>query len=392
MNTFEILFWTSLILIFYSYLGYGLLLWVLLKIKKITKYRQIAFYHPADELPTITFLVAAYNEEDFILEKIKNTLELNYPSDKFKFMIVTDGSTDNTPQLIKNFKEIRLLHEPLRRGKISAVHRAMAEVNSELVIFSDANTLLNSEAAFNLARHFKDQNVGAVAGEKRILSQKQDAASGAGEGIYWKYESKLKQWDSEFNTVVGAAGELFAIRTKLYEKIPPDTIIEDFYMTLRIANKGYRVAYEPSANAMEGPSASVKEEMKRKIRIAAGGLQAISRLLPLLNIFRYGWLSFQYISHRVLRWTLAPIALLMVFTINIILAIKVGDLYAVLLLLQLLFYICSLIGFLLQFKKIKIKIFFVPYYFFIMNLCVFLGFFRFLMKSQPVTWERAQRG
>jgi poly-beta-1,6-N-acetyl-D-glucosamine synthase len=392
MDILAVFFWISLAIILYSYLGYGLLLWLLLRIKKIFKPKIAKFYKSTDELPTITFLVAAYNEEDFMLEKIKNTFDLEYPSDKFKFMIVTDGSTDRTPQIIKKFKEIRLLHEPMRRGKISAVHRAMAEVNADLVIFSDANTLLNPDAAFNLARHFKDKNVGAVAGEKRIISKKQDAASGAGEGIYWMYESKLKQWDSAFNTVVGAAGELFAIRTKLYEKIQPDTIIEDFYITLRIAKKGYRVAYEPGAYAIEGPSESVKEEMKRKIRIAAGGLQAISRLLALLNIFRYGWLSFQYISHRVLRWTLAPIALVLVFIFNAILAVKFAGLYYILFLLQLLFYILSLIGFLLQFKKIKIKIFFIPYYFFIMNLCVFLGFFRFLKKSQPVTWERAKRG
>ncbi len=178
----------------------------------------------------------------------------------------------------------------------------------------------------------------------------------------------------------------------MYENIPTDTIIEDFYLTLRIAQRGYKVAYEPDASAMEGPSASVKEEMKRKIRIAAGGLQAISRLLPLLNIFRYGWLSFQYVSHRVLRWTLAPLALLLALISNAVLAMQGNFLYQILFYLQIGFYCLSLVGYILQYKKIKIKIFFIPYYFFIMNLAVYLGFGRFIKKSQPVTWERAKRG
>lgn len=387
----EIVFWSSAFILCYSYLGYGIILWLLLKIKRLIKPLENNFYD-RKELPDVTFLIAAYNEEDFIEAKIKNTLALNYDPEKFKILIITDGSTDNTAQLVSKFSQIKLMHEDARRGKIAAVHRAMQEVATDLVIFSDANTILNNDAAYNLVRHFKNEKIGAVAGEKRIFSKEQDNASGAGEGIYWKYESTLKSWDAQFNTVVGAAGELFAIRTELYENIPTDTIIEDFYLTLRIARRGYKVAYEPDASAMEGPSASVKEEMKRKIRIAAGGLQAISRLLPLLNIFRYGWLSFQYVSHRVLRWTLAPLALLLALISNAVLAMQGNFLYQVLFYLQIGFYCLSLVGYILQYKKIKIKIFFIPYYFFIMNLAVYLGFGRFIKKSQPVTWERAKRG
>lgn len=393
MDVWEIIFWISVFIVFYSYLGYGMILWILLQIKKIIKPPIISHFNH-EELPEVTFLIAAYNEEDFIEVKIENTLALNYPSEKLNILIITDGSTDATPQLVAKYPQVTLMHEDARRGKIAAVHRAMPQVTSGFVIFSDANTILNPEAAYHLVRHFKNDKVGAVAGEKRIMSGQEASASGAGEGIYWKYESTLKRWDSRFNTVVGAAGELFAIRTSLYEDIPTDTVIEDFYMTLRIAQKGYKVAYEPDASAMEGPSASVKEEMKRKIRIAAGGLQAISRLLLLLNPFRYGWLTFQYVSHRVLRWTLAPLALLMALISNLILVLSSSPLffYLTTLFLQLSFYLLSLVGYILQNRKIKIKIFFIPYYFFIMNLSVYLGFGRFLRKSQPVTWERAKRG
>ena len=191
--------------------------------------------------------------------------------------------------------------------------------------------------------------------------------------------------------MVGAAGELFSIRTDLYEPVPSDTIIEDFFMTLRIAKRGYRVVYEPEAYAVESSSASVGEELKRKIRIAAGGLQAIYRLSPLLNPLRFGLLSFQYISHRVLRWTLAPVALPVIFVLNLILAQSGIPLYEFLLFAQILFYTLALLGYLLERRKLKFKIFFIPYYFCMMNYAVYRGFIRIIRGSQSVIWERAKR-
>ena len=154
-----------------------------------------------------------------------------------------------------------------------------------------------------MVRHYADPTVGAIAGEKRV--QMSAEASGAGEGLYWKYESLLKKWDSRLYSAVGAAGELFSVRTDLYAPVEKDTLIEDFVMTMRIAKQGFRIVYESEAYAVESHSADVKEELKRKIRISAGGLQAVWRLRDLLNPFKYGVLSFQYWSHRVLRWTLS---------------------------------------------------------------------------------------
>lgn len=345
--------------------------------------------------PEVTILVAAYNEEAWIEAKLQNCLELDYPKDKMHLFFVTDGSDDRTPQLIKQFSDqderIVLFHREERRGKIAAVERVMPKVTSPITIYTDANTLVNADGVKNIVRHYQYPKVGAVAGEKRIKMKQKAGASSAGEGFYWRYESTLKQWDSALYSVVGAAGELFSIRSNLYESIPSDTIIEDFYLTLRIAQKGYRVAYEPEAYAIESSSASVKEELKRKIRIAAGGLQAIYRLRPLLNIFRYGLLSFQYISHRVLRWTLAPLALPIVFLSNIPLALMAGKVYQALLIAQLLFYCLALIGYLLEKRKIKFKAFFIPYYFCIMNYAVYKGFFRIISGRQSVLWERAKR-
>lgn len=384
------LFWASFLITVYTYVGYGILLLLLVKIKQRFRPAQPAFY-TFDELPEVTLLIAAYNEEDFIDQKIKNSLTLVYPADKLRVMVVTDGSNDRTAQQVAQYANVTHFHQPERRGKIAAVNRVMPYITSPVVIYTDANTLLNPRAAVHLVRHFKDPRVGAVAGEKRIQIQDEDTASGAGEGMYWKYESRLKQWDAALYSVVGAAGELFAIRTILHQEVPQDTIIEDFYTTLTIAQQGYRVMYEPQAYATEGPSASVKEELKRKVRIAAGGIQAIVRLRALLNIFRYGVLSFQYISHRVLRWTITPFALLAMLLSNFWLLKSGALLYQGLLAGQVLFYALGLVGYWLASRQIKRKIFFVPYYFLMMNYAVLAGTVRYLKGSQSVMWERAKR-
>ncbi|PHN06227.1 glycosyltransferase family 2 protein [Flavilitoribacter nigricans] len=389
----KVIFWVSLFLLFYTYLGYGMLLFFLVKFKGK---RKIPAPAPDSEVPKVTFLVAAYNESHWIKEKFRNSLELDYPAEKLELLFVTDGSDDDTPDQLRALSQdtsIRVLveHQPERRGKIAAVHRVMPKVNSPIVIYSDANTLLNTQAIRNIVRHYQVPEVGAVAGEKRILQEEKEEASSSGEGFYWKYESQLKKWDAQLYSVVGAAGELFSIRTDLYENIPNDTIIEDFYLTLRIAQKGYRVQYEDQAYAMETASASVKEELKRKIRIAAGGLQAIYRLAPLLNIFRYGWLSFQYISHRVLRWTLAPLALITLFISNLALLSTGSLFYQITLAGQVLFYLAALLGWLLEKRKLRSKALFIPYYFCIMNYAVYRGLFRILGGRQSVLWERAQR-
>ena len=389
-------FFFSLFVVLYTYIGYGIVLFILLKIKRLFKGKLHVKGYAENDLPNVTFVVAAYNEEDWIEDKIRNCLEFEYPREKIEFLFVTDGSSDETPQRVENYpfeKGVKwsLYHSDERKGKIAAVERIMEFVDTPITIYTDANTFVNKMAIRKIVAHYANPKVGAVAGEKRVSMEAEDSANSAGEGFYWKYESTLKRWDSELYSVVGAAGELFSLRTNLYQAVPKDTVIEDFYMTLKIAMQGYVVRYEDGAYAVESASASVGEELKRKIRISAGGLQAISRLTPLLNVFKYGVLSFQYISHRVLRWTLTPLALIVLLLTNIPLALS-GNMFFVLTLMgQIAFYLAAIVGYLLEKQKLKFKVFFIPYYFCVMNYSVYMGFLRFVKGSQSVVWEKAKR-
>lgn len=386
----QIFFWISLFIVFYTYVGYGIVLFLLVKLLRVFKQKPIM--NPNYELPTVTVIVAAYNEAYCIEDKIKNTLSLEYPVDKMKILFVTDGSTDETPSIIAQYPSIQLMHKDVRTGKIVAVHRAMKDVNTEVAVFTDANTMLNSLALVNICRHYQFTEVGAIAGEKRVQIDNYGDAT-AGEGFYWKYESKLKALDSELYSVVGAAGELFSIKTSLYEPVEPDTILDDFMISMLIAEKGYRIIYEPDAYATESASANTKEELKRKIRIAAGGIQSLLRLTSLLNPFKLPVLSFQYLSHRILRWTITPFLMIVTFVLNYIIVFYAeGDLkYQILLFLQTIFYGFAILGWIVKSRSIKIKIFFLPYYFCLMNFAVLAGIKRYLFSNQSVLWEKAKR-
>jgi len=386
-----VIFWISLFIVFYTFFGYGIFLYLLVKLRILLKGKRVLQTTNDDHLPTVTLIVAAYNEEAFILEKIANTLSLKYPEDKLSFLFVTDGSDDRTPEIISNYEKIKLLHQPQRNGKIAAIHRAMETVTTEIVVFTDANTVLNDDAILNICRHYYDRSAGAVSGEKRVSIQDLSDAT-AGEGFYWKYESKLKTWDSELYTVVGAAGELFSVRTELYDPIPPDSILDDFMISMLIAKKGYRIVYEPMAYAIEGGSENIQEELKRKIRIAAGGIQSIVRLGSILNPFSNFILSFQYISHRVLRWTITPFLLDVVFLVNgLILFYPHSALYNVLFASQVIFYLFALAGWALEKKHLRIKALFIPYYFCMMNYAVIAGIVRYIQGNQSAIWEKSKR-
>lgn len=393
MLVLKIVFWISIAVVFYAYVGYGVVLYLLVLIKRKLG-GKVPVLDPKYE-PDVTLFIAAYNEKDYIHDKMANTLELDYPSDKLHVLWVTDGSTDGTPELLRAYESVRVEHQDGRAGKIGAINRGMKLVKTPIVVFCDANTYLGKDSIRRIVHLFANPSVGCVSGEKRILLDSHEAASAAGEGIYWKYESTLKRWDSELNSVVGAAGELFAIRTELFEAVEPDTLLDDFMISMRIAKRGYKIKYDPEAYAAEKASSNVGEELKRKVRISAGGIQSVVRLAPLLNIFSYGWLSFQYISHRVLRWTIAPICLLLLLMLNLVIVVDLGfvanSLYTWMFALQLLFYFLALLGFVLENRRLRIKGLFIPYFFYIMNYAVFRGFFRYLKGSQTVNWERAKR-
>lgn len=383
-------FWISIFIVFYTFMGYGIVLFGLVKLKSILK--QKITFGQKNLLPTVTLLIAAYNEEDLILEKVADCLALDYPKNSLQIIFVTDGSTDKTPLLLQNIEGISVLHSNERSGKMAAIKRAIPSVTGKILVFSDANTFLNKEAIRELVKHYNNPKVGAVAGEKRIMSSAEDDASAAGEGFYWKYESFLKKMDYELYSNVGAAGELFSIRKDLYSEVESDTIIDDHMIAMRIAESGYIIAYEPNAYALETASANSKEELKRKIRIAAGGIQSIFRLRKAANPLNNLTLTFQYISHRVLRWTITPFLLPLIFLLNIIICLQSAPLiYQFLLFAQIIFYASAVVGWVFEQTSIKIKAFFIPYYFCLMNYAVIAGIVRYFKKSQSAAWEKSLR-
>jgi cellulose synthase/poly-beta-1,6-N-acetylglucosamine synthase-like glycosyltransferase len=341
------------------------------------------------EFPQVTLLIAAYNERDILMEKVRNSYALSYPADLLDIVFVTDGSTDGSDEMLYDLPLVRVFHLPKREGKLAAVNRAMEKVKSPIVVLTDANCMLNKEALYNIVRHYNDPQVGAVSGEKRVVAT--GDSSGQGEGLYWKYESYLKKLDSELYSVVGAAGELFSFRRELFKSLPTNTIIEDFVLSMDIAAKGYRVIYEPRAIAEEAPSANLKEEWKRKVRICAGGFQAIGVFSFLLKPNRFSILSFQFFSHRLLRWAVAPFLLPIIFILSAWNAHQGMVFYQYFFAVQLIAYGVAAVG-LLYTKQAQLpRLVSIPFQFLMMNAAAYAGLLRFWKGNQSSVWEKAKR-
>lgn len=394
MTTLKIIFWACLIIVFYTYLGYGVLLWLLVKLKRIIKGRAVENDLPDDDalLPHVTFLVCAYNEQDVVDMKMKNTLELDYPKEKLHVMWVTDGSTDKTNTYLQAYDCVEIVFSPERKGKTAALNHGISQVKTDIIIMTDANTLVNKEALREIVRCFQDPQVGCVAGEKRVMAHHEGQTAAEGEGLYWRYESTLKRLDSELYSTMGAAGELNAIRTKLYTPMPENALLDDFVMSMRMVEAGYRIAYTPNAYAMEYGSTDLHEESKRKRRIAAGGLQSVWWLRRMMLPYPHFTVAFQFVSHRVLRWTITPIALLALIPLNVILLfMNAGFIYTLLWMLQLLFYGAAFGGYWMEQHNKKNKWLYVPYYFLFMNFNVFRGMHYLRTHQGGGTWEKARR-
>ena len=393
MLTLKILFWAMLLIVFYTYLGYGILLYIILRLKRLFAGAPRKAVVPADEqLPTITLLICAYNEEDVVAEKMVNTLAIDYPREKFRIMWVTDGSTDRTNELLKAYPEVDIVFSPERRGKSAALKHGLQELKTRYVAFTDANTMINPGAMKEIARLFTDPTVGCVSGEKRVAARKEGQMAAEGEGLYWRYESTLKRWDSELFSAMGAAGELYAMDPTLIREVPDNALLDDFMMSMYVVRDGKRIAYTADAYAQEYGSANIFEESKRKRRIAAGGLQSIWWLRSLLNPIKYPLVSFQYISHRVLRWSVTPIAMVILLGINILLSVmRAGLFFDLILAAQILFYLGAFAGWLLARHGVKNKLLYTAYYFVFMNLNVFRGMAYLRNHNHSGAWEKAKR-
>ena len=394
MTTLKILFWLCLAIVFYTYIGYGLLLYILVRLKRLLGLSRPEPVLPDDDqLPDVTLMICAYNEEDIVHEKMANIRQLDYPKEKFCVMWVTDGSSDGSNDLLRQYPEVTLVYSPERRGKAAAMQHGLKENKAGIVVFTDANTMLNANAIREIVRQFMKPDVSCVSGEKRVAARIDGQVAAEGEGLYWKYESTLKRWDSELYSAMGAAGELFAVRMADYREAPSNALLDDFMMSMLIVKDGHRIAYTSEAYAMEYGSADMHEESKRKRRIAAGGLQSIWWLRQLMNPLRYPVVSFLFVSHRVLRWSITPFAMLALIPLNLaLIVLGGGTVYTVIGVLQLLFYTATLIGWWQARSGRKSKLFYVPYYFMFMNVNVFRGIGYLRTHRFSGTWEKARRG
>jgi len=333
---------------------------------------------------TVSFIVAALNEEKIIRKKIENCLEMDYPKDLLQFIFVLDGSTDGSYEIVKSYEHLGFicLHESQRRGKTAALNRAMENADGEVVVFSDANSMFDKNALKNLLQNFSDKNIGGVCGRKGIVSNTERASS-KGDGLYWNIESAIKMLQSEIGSISTGDGEIFAIRRKLYNKLSEDIINDDTAITFEIINAGFRVVYEPSAITYEEASVTIKDDFNVKVRMVAGGyqsLQCYSRLL----LQKYTLFFLQFISHKVLRWFM-PVLLILLLISNLF--VLEHGFFLCLFLLQVIFYSTALLGYLFNFKA-----FYFPLYYVVMNIAALFGLIKFMRGDMGVKiWKKAER-
>jgi cellulose synthase/poly-beta-1,6-N-acetylglucosamine synthase-like glycosyltransferase len=391
MYSVQLLFWLSLAILFYCYIGYGIIAAFFALLRRIFRSRTHAAI-PAETLP-VTLIVTAYREENILQQKIDNILQLEFPREQLKVILVLDEPDPSSLELLKNYPFIELIVQPERQGKYAAIRKAMERVTTPVVVFSDANSLLNPGALKKILVHYGDKRIGAVAGEKKILYQQQHSAVGQAEGWYWEYESFMKKLDAGLYTVVGAAGELFSIRTSLFQPLQQDIVLDDLVVSMQVCMQGYKIAYEKGAFASELPSFSLAEEEKRKVRIAAGAFQSLSFLKDLLHPFYHPMVFFQFMSRRLFRWVLGPLSLIVLLFTNIFLAASHDRsiYYQYFIYLQLGFYGIAFIGYLLIRSGRTAGISSIPFYFLFMNYCLARGFIRFISGKQSVKWEKAVR-
>ncbi|HLV79474.1 MAG TPA: glycosyltransferase family 2 protein [Chthonomonadaceae bacterium] len=374
-----VIFWTAWALILYTYALFPLLLAFCARLRGRPASQEA---HPAadESLPRVTMVVAAYNEAGVLPAKLANTWQIDYPQDRFTLLVGSDGSADETPRILQACPDPRLRSHLFtqRRGKISVLNDLLKAVDTDIVVMSDANTMFAPDAVRKLVRHFENPRVGCVSGE---LSLEQDGGV-SGEGLYWRYECWIKRNEGRLGFLIGCNGGIFALRRALYEPLPASTIVEDFVLTMRVIERGYLVRFEPEARATEPPCPSARAEMVRKVRIGAGGWQALGLTRALLHP-RYGLCAFAFWGHKVLRW-LVPLLLLMALAANAGLAGLA--LYRLLLALQVggaLIAAWAYPGRRLPRWTRPIS------YFYLMNYALFCGFLRFLFGTQRVTWDRA---
>lgn len=377
----EIIFWLTLGVIFYTYFGYPLfILFLSLFINHKIKKGEIE--------PNVTVLIAAYNEEKNIAEKLENTLGLDYPRDKLEIVVASDASEDKTDQIVREFSDRGvILHRVEGRvGKTETQNQTVKIAKGDIVIFSDATTKYKKDAIRKIVRNYEDPSIGAVSGRYEYVNPT-GAPVGLGTILFWKYENSVKSRQTRIETVTGCCGCIYSVRKSLYEPLPRD-IISDLVEPLKILEKGYRIAFEPEAVAYEETTETSEEEFGMRVRVISRGMHGLWYMRKLFNPFKYGFVTFQLFSHKVLRWMI-PFLLPFLLISNLFL---VGyPFYTLTFVAQILFYIGAMGGYLLDKMGKKAKLLALPLYYCVVNAASAAAFFRTIIGKKAIVWETVRK-
>lgn len=383
----ELLFWTSLFLVIYIYLGYPLLIKLLSLVKSTVSSRSL-INKEKDELPFVSILIAAYNEEKDIKETLINKINLDYPKEKFEILVVSDESTDATDEIVETVAKqsavcVRLFRQMPRKGKTSGLNLIVPEAKGDIIVFSDANSIYASNVLLKLVANFFDLAIGYVTG-KMVYVNSDGTLVGDGCSSYMKYENWMREVETSLGSIVGVDGGIDAMRKNLYQHLRADQL-PDFVQPLKVVAKGYRVVYEPAAILKEDALSSAGSEYTMRVRVTLRALWALKDMAVLFNPFKYGLFSLQLFSHKLLRY-MAFVPIIAVFVLNIGLYDK-GLLYQFLLVSQIVFYLLALLGKWFQYKRNNPVYLALPYYFTLLNVACIHAVWRFVKGEKQVIWK-----
>ncbi len=375
----EIVFWSAGMLFLYVFVGYPVLVWNLGRIVPKGRVGD-GTYHP-----TVTLIISAYNEAPVIREKILNSLALVYPWNKLDILVISDGSTDGTDAIVQEYEVegITLKRMITRGGKTVGLNTVVPHVDSEVIVFSDANAMYHPNAIEKLVRNFQDPHIGCVTGDS-VYVNLEESRVGKSEETYWDYDRFLKVQETKIGSMVGSDGAIFAIRTHVYTSLEPDDI-NDFVLPLRIVEQGYRCVFEPEAVCKESATIYFEEEFRRKVRVVNRSWTGFWKVSRLLNPFRYGWFSMQMVSHKLLRW-LTPVFMIAMFVASVPLAYQ-NLFYAMLLSGQVVVYALCSVGMILEIQRKHSRWLSFPAYFLMVNVASFFGVSKALCGERIIVWN-----
>lgn len=380
MIAIEVGLWLSLALVVYVYAGYPLILAMiaLIRTRPVRK---------AEITPSVTFVITAYNEENRIDDKLRNTLAIDYSKERFEVLVASDCSTDKTDEIVTSYRDqgVKLVRAPERKGKEAAQKLAVQVAGGEILVFSDVATILPENAVRNIVKNFHDETVGCVSSVDRFIDQDGRIS---GEGSYVKYEMFLRSLETRVNSLVGLSGSFFAVRSTVCKQAWAENLQSDFNTVLNSMRAGLRGVADEDSPGYYKNIADERKEFDRKVRTVLRGISVFMESLGLVNPAQYPFFAWQLISHKLCRW-LVPLAMLTALITNVILTVAF-ERYGPLLVLQAAFYTVALSGLywrpLLRFPAVKLPAFFV-----LVNASIFKAWIRYWSGERLVIWEPSKR-